>query len=560
MMNENRSRTDKALASTLYREAALSKSLVGSFHSLFTLDEQSNNSSKSVEESKLKVGMRLISVPGLILLFAVLLFDGRQTIAQTQSRPARQSPAHLRNTVRRKGLLPRLERIIPQLMKEGDVPGLSIALIRDAKIFWHQSFGVKNADTKEPVGDSTVFEAASLSKPIFTYAVLKLVDSGKLELDKPLASYLSAPYVQNDERVNLITARMVLDHTTGFQNETTPERPLKIYFTPGEKFSYSGEGFLYLQKAVERITGEHLDVFMRKTVFEPLGMKSSSFLWQDRYETLKANGHKPSGVVAPIRRPTVARSYSGLHTTVIDYAKFVIAVINGTGLREATTGQMLKRQVGLDESCFSCLERSSQRLSQTLSWGLGWGLERTDAGEAIWHWGDNNGEFQSFVMAYPKEKIGLAIFTNSGNGLSIIPEIVSLITGGTHPAFAWMGYEAYNSPAKILFRDILARGGAAISQYRESRKKRSDAGILSEAQVNALGYWLLGKKRVKEAVEVFKLNVEDFPNSSNAYDSLGEAYMINGDKELSIKNYQRSLELNPDNQNALEMLRKLRGQ
>ncbi len=444
-------------------------------------------------------------------------------------------------------------------MKEGDVPGLSIALIQETGVFWHQSLGVKSAETKEPVLESTVFEAASLSKPVFAYAVLKLVDSGKLELDKPLASYLSDAYVQNDKRANLITARMVLDHTTGFQNEVTPGRPLKIYFTPGEKFSYSGEGFLYLQKVVERITGTPLDAFMNKTVFEPLGMTSSSFAWQDRYGTLKANGHKSSGAVVQMRKPTVARSYSGLHTTALDYAKFVKAVINGTGLRKETTEQMLKAQVRLDEGCTSCIEHSSGRLSPSLSWGLGWGLERTEHGVAIWHWGDNNGEFHSFIMAYPKEKVGIVIFTNSGNGLSIIPEIVTQITGGSHPAFAWMGYDPYNSPAKILFRDILARGDAAIGQYRESRQKRPGAGVLSEEQVNALGYWLLGKKRVKEAIEVLKMNVEDFPKSSNAYDSLGEAYMVNGNTEMSIKNYQKSLELNPANTNAVEMLRKLRG-
>jgi CubicO group peptidase (beta-lactamase class C family) len=462
--------------------------------------------------------------------------------------------------VTKKGLITHLERSIPQLMKEGDVPGLSIVLIRDARVAWHKGFGVKNADTKEPVRDSTVFEAASLSKPVFAYAVLKLVDGGQLELDKPLATYLPGAYVHNDERINLITARMVLDHTTGFQNEAAPGRPLKIYFTPGEKFSYSGEGFLYLQKVVESITGEPLDTFIQKTVLGPLGMTSSSFVWQERFETLKADGHRISGVVASKRRPTVARSYSGLHTTALDYSRFVIAVLNGTGLKKETREQMLKGQVRLDESCFSCIERSLGRLSQSLSWGLGWGLERTGAGDAVWHWGDNNGEFQSFVMAYPREKIGVVIFTNSGNGLSIIPEVVSQITGSAHAAFAWMSYEPYNSPAKILFRDILARGGAAISQYRESHVKHPGAGVLNEEQVNKLGYWLLGKDRVKEAIEVFKMNVEDFPNSSNAYDSLGEAYMIDGDKELSIKNYQRSFELNPNNTNALEMLRKLRGQ
>ena len=505
----------------------------------------------------MKVVTRLVSVSGSILLFAGWLFGGRQAVAQGEARQARRASVSLREVAGRKDLASRLEGIIPWLMSEGEVPGLSMALVRDAKISWHRGFGVKSAETREPVRDDTVFEAASLSKPVFAYAVLKLVDGGKLELDKPLAAYLPEPYVRDDERVKLITARTVLDHTTGFQNEASPGRPLKIYFTPGEKFSYSGEGFLYLQRVVERITGEPLEAFMKRTVFEPLGMTSSYYVRPDGDDARKASGHDPSGAVARNSRPALARSYSGLHTTALDYAKFLIAVMGGTGLRKGTAGQMWKAQVRLDEGCFSCIERSPGRLSQTLSWGLGWGLERTEAGDAVWHWGDNNSEFQSFVMAYPKERVGVVIFTNSGNGLSVTPEIVSQIVGRDHPAFAWMGYEPYNSPARLLFRDILARGGAAVSQYRESRKSRAVA--LSEAQVNALGYRLLGKKRVEEAVEAFKMNVEDYPNSSNAYDSLGEAYMIKGDKELSVRNYQRSLELNPDNTNAVEMLRRLRG-
>jgi len=506
----------------------------------------------------LKIVTRSVSVAGSILLFAGWFFSGQQAVARDEARQARRASVSLREAAGRKDLVSRLEGIIPRLMREGEVPGLSIALVRDAKISYRRSFGVKSADTRKPVGDDTVFEAASLSKPVFAYAVLKLVDGGKLELDKPLAAYLPEPYLRDDGRVNLITARMVLDHTTGFQNEASPGSPLKIYFTPGEKFSYSGEGFLYLQKVIERITGEPLEAFMRRTVFEPLGMTSSYYLRPDVNDARKASGHNPSGAVAQSRRPAAARSYSGLHTTALDYAKFLIAVMNGAGLKRETAGQIWKAHVRLDEGCFSCIERSPGRLSQTLSWGLGWGLERTEAGDAIWHWGDNNSEFQSFVMAYPQERVGVVIFTNSGNGLSITPEIVSQILGDGHPAFAWMGYEPYNSPAKLLFRDILARGGAAVTQYRESRKSRG--GALSEAQVNALGYWLLGKKKVGEAVEVFKMNVEDYPNSSNAYDSLGEAYMIKGDKEPAIRNYQRSLELNRGNTNAVEMLKRLREQ
>jgi tetratricopeptide (TPR) repeat protein len=149
--------------------------------------------------------------------------------------------------------------------------------------------------------------------------------------------------------------------------------------------------------------------------------------------------------------------------------------------------------------------------------------------------------------------MGVVIFTNSGNGHSIIPVIVSEAIGGLHPAIAWINYESYNSPARVLFRDILARGPVALSEYREKKG-------LSQAQVNRLGYWLLGKKRIDEAIDVFKMNVEDYPDSSNAYDSLGEAYMMKGDKEQAIQNYQRSVELNPNNTNGIQKLKSLREQ
>lgn len=486
----------------------------------------------------------------LVVLVTSVVVSSACFSAEAQRKSSSNQGASVQETARS------LESSILRLMREGDVPGLSIVLISNGRISWHRGFGVKNADTKAPISDNTVFEAASLSKPVFAYAVLKLVDSGKLELDKPLIDYLPEPYLA-DERVRLITARMALDHTTGFQNEVLPGRPLKIYFTPGEKFSYSGEGFLYLQKVVERITSERLDVFMARTVFEPLQMTDSSFVWQDRYEALKANGHKASGAVGQMRKPVLPRSASGLHTTALDYAKFVIAVMNGTGLRKDTMNQMVTAQVRVDETCSNCIERSFGRPSKALLWGLGWGLERTAAGDAIWHWGDNSSEFHNFVIAYPKQKTGVVILSNSGNGFSIIPELVSQITGHSHPAFAWMGYEAYNSPAKLLFKDILQRGITAITQYRALHNTRRKISVLNEAQVNGVGYWLLGKKRIEEAVEIFKMNVEDFPNSANAYDSLGEAYMTKGDKELSIKNYKRSLELNPNNANAVENLRRL---
>ena len=151
-----------------------------------------------------------------------------------------------------------LSSLIPGLMARANVSGLSIALIDDGKIAWIGSFGVKNTKTSDKVDNRTVFQAASLSKVVFAYGVLKLVDQGNLDLDTPLSKYVPE-YVKNDYRINAITARLVLTHRTGFPNWRPDGQPLVIHFKPGDRFSYSGEGFVYLQRAIEKITGLPLD-------------------------------------------------------------------------------------------------------------------------------------------------------------------------------------------------------------------------------------------------------------------------------------------------------------
>jgi tetratricopeptide (TPR) repeat protein len=212
---------------------------------------------------------------------------------------------------------------------------------------------------------------------------------------------------------------------------------------------------------------------------------------------------------------------------------------------------MLTPQTSVDESCTNCLKPGSGRMSSTLSWGLGWALEQTPRGKAFWHWGENNAEFQNFVMGYG-DGDGIVVFTNSGNGFSIMPQIVSSVLGGEHPAFAWMGYEGYRSPGKVLLRDVLARGAAKALESPV-------VATLTESQINAIGYNLLQRNRVSDAIALFTLNVERFKESFNAYDSLGEAYAAAGDRAKAIANYTRSLELNPKNTNAAEMVQKLRG-
>jgi CubicO group peptidase (beta-lactamase class C family) len=388
--------------------------------------------------------------------------------------------------------------------------------------------------------------------------VLKLVDAGKIDLDTPLTKYLPGNYdVGDDARINQITARHALSHTPGFPNWRPQSGALKIHFTPGDRFSYSGEGFVYLAKVVEHITGEKFNDFMKKTVFDPLGMTDSSYVWQDSYETQHTSRHSATGAPTGQNKSTQPNAAASLRTTAQDFGRFMVAVMKGTGLKKTTARQMLTAQVKLSESGTNNTARAPEKLSPYLSWGLGWGLQTTSDGLAFWHWGDN-GNTKAYVVAYDKQKFGVIIFTNGAAGLSIVPEIVNEAVGGQQPALAWLKYESYKSPAKTLFRNVMAKGAVeALREYREWRKGRAASDVVNENQMNRLGYDLMAALKVKDAIEVFKQNVEDYPQSSNVYDSLGEAYMRDGEKDLAIKNYRRSLELDPKNTGAVEALKKL---
>ena len=417
---------------------------------------------------------------------------------------------------------------------------------------------MKNSQTKESVAANTMFEAASLSKPVFAYAVMKLVDAGKLSLDTPLNKYLPGNYdVGEDARINQITARHVLSHTPGFPNWRRPGGSLTIHFTPGERFSYSGEGFVYLSKVVEHITGEKFNDLMKKTVCDPLAMTDTSHIWQEDQAAQNTFRHRANGEPSGQNKSPQPNAAASLRTTAQDYGRFLAAILNGTGLKKETAKLMLTPQIKVSAAGTNNLFGTPEKLSPTLSWGLGWGLQTTGDGVSFWHWGDN-GDSKAYVVVYEKQKLGLAVFANSANGLSIVPEIIQEAIGGEQPALAWLKYETYNSPAKLLYRNIVAKGALeALREYREWRKGRAATEVLNETQMNRLGYDLVGARRLKDAIEVFKLNVEDYPHSANVYDSLGEAYLTDGNKELAIKNYQRSVELDPKNTNGLEALKKL---
>ncbi len=449
-----------------------------------------------------------------------------------------------------------LQKRIPELLKESSVPGLSLALIRDGKTYWVHGFGVRDAKTGQAVTEDTIFEAASLSKPVFAYGVLKLVDQGRLDLDTPLTRYLPTAYIGGDPRLEKITARIVLSHRTGFPNWRGDGNPLTIHFPPGERFSYSGEGFVYLAKVVEQVTGKPLNEYMTEAVFQPLGMQSSSYVWRPDFDARTATGHDASGQRNEKQKPNEANAAASLHTTAGDYALFVEALLNGTGLKEKTLREMERPQIAVDAACTNCTERAPKELSKSVFWGLGIGIQETMPGESLWHWGDN-GSFKCYVVAFPKQKIGVAMFMNGANGLSIASEVVSIAIGGEQPAFDWLKYDRYDSPAMRFAKAAREKGAeAAIAEFRPALQQ----GEISEDAINGMGYEALAQRKVADAIRIFLLNVALHPDSSNTYDSLGEAYMANGEKELAIKNYEKSLQMNAKNSNAVEMLKKLKAE
>jgi CubicO group peptidase (beta-lactamase class C family) len=335
---------------------------------------------------------------------------------------------------------------LEQLLKDGRVPALSFALIRDGKIVETKALGVRDMSTGIPVDGNTIFEAASLSKPVFAYAVLQLVDAGVLSLDTRLSMYVP-DYVKDDPRAASITVRNVLSQTSGLPNWRSKTNPLKTYFQAGERFSYSGEGFVWLQRVVEAATGESLNGVMERLVFDPLEMKQSSYIWRADFEANYARPHDAQPAPGDKQRPSKPRTASTLHTTAADYGRFLQAVLSGARLKPGTAKQWLDPQIRLRQRCIQCISTGGQDADQHVAWGLGWGLE-PDRG-SFFHWGDN-GQFKAFVVGSLTDRSAVVVFTNGSNGMAIMPDVIGQLMPGDHPAFMWFDYSRNGNVGALL--------------------------------------------------------------------------------------------------------------
>jgi len=546
---------------------------------------------------------------------------------------------------------------IEERMKFWKVPGLSVAVVKDFKVEWARTYGVKDVETKEPVTTETLFQAGSISKPVAAMVALKRVQDGKISLDENINNKLQTWKLPDNEFTakKKVTLANLLSHTGGTTvhgfpgyavdekvptlpqvlNGTEPANtaPVRVDMEPGTKFRYSGGGTTIAQLAIMDIEKKAYPQIVNETVLRPLNMTNSTYSQPlpDDWRKKAASGHRRDG--APVAGkihvyPEMAAA--GLWTTPTDLAKFAIEVqLSYAGKsNKILTQQMIEKMV-------------TPFMEQV---GLGFFIDKRGNSVYFGHDGADEG-FRAQLIMHREKGYGAVVMVNSDNG-QVMPEVIRSIA----KAYNWDEYlpplseiislEASKldeyagrfqiNPDRILtiareegkliarptadnsfellpvaentfirrdqnIRYTFVRGASGVSElqfafggggggtapkvsaetlvpfehlnagniekamegYRQIKKEKPDNAAVSQGRLNGLGYGFLRAKKLPEALAYFKLNVEFYPNESNVYDSLGEAYMAQGEKELAIANYKKSLELDPKNKNAVEMLKKL---
>lgn len=357
------------------------------------------------------------------------------------------------------GQQPSFEIIDPHIVKLMDtahVTGLCVGLVQDNRVAYVKAYGYKNKAAGTMNDTATCFYAASLSKAVFAYLVMQLVDSGIIDLDRPLFTYLSKPIPEydnykdlaGDDRWKLLTARECLDHTTGFPNfrwfNPRGNNKLEFFFSPGTRYAYSGEGLVLLQLVVETVTGKGLDSLAREKIFIPFGMRRTSYVWQPEFETDYAVGHLENESTIPKKKRTKANAAGSMETTIADYTRFIAAVMRGDGLSAKTKQEMLAQQINIySKHQFPSLDTKTTTANQRISlgYGLGWGLFMTPFGKAFFKEGHDDG-WEHFAMGVPSRNAAIVVMTNSSNGERIFKELFEGLSGVTIP-WEWEQYTPY---------------------------------------------------------------------------------------------------------------------
>lgn len=443
-----------------------------------------------------------------------------------------------------------------------NVNAVSVAVIKDYKIEWIMAYGYADASEKKLATTETLFQAASISKSLNSLGILKLVEEGKLSLDDDINNYLKDwkfPY-DSVTKGKKITISNLLNHTAGLSvggfggyekgNDlpTTIEtldglKPsnsvaVRSLFEPGLKFQYSGGGTTISQLILENATGEKYEDYMMKNVLIPLGMNNSFFNQPSAKEReyLLATGYNNDKEVKGKYHIYPEKAAAGLWTNPTDLSKYII------------------------ETQLSLQGNSNKILSKEMS------VKRVDNNFGVFsndfkgvkyfgHSGGNEGFVCHYIGSF-EDGNGVVVMTN-GRNMKLVEEVVNSIASINN----WKNYplEPQKESISLTIRKESEKNiDKGIELYKNLKKnKTNDYNFSNEGELNQLGYEFLGNKKTDAAIKIFSLNITEFPNSANVYDSRGEAYFNKKEYQLSKTDYLKVLELEPTNQNAKQMLLKI---
>ena len=295
-------------------------------------------------------------------------------------------------------------------LKENKIPTLGLGVIEDGELKQIKVFGEIKKGVAAP--QNTFFNVASLTKPVTAMVALRLISLGKWKLDEPLDAYWIDPDIANDPRHQKLTTRIILSHQTGFPNWRwmNKDKKLNFQFNPGTQYQYSGEGFEYLRKALEKKFRKPLEQLAKELIFQPLDMNNTNYIWDQNTEVTRfAIGYNTEGQPYPIEKNQTANAADDLHTTISDYGNFMVSVMKGKNLKPEVYKEMINKQVKIKENKY---------------FGLGFEIYDLGNGEyALSHGGADQGT-RCIALVLPNSGKGIIIFTNVDDGYKVYEKLV----------------------------------------------------------------------------------------------------------------------------------------
>lgn len=451
----------------------------------------------------------------------------------------------------------KLDELINKYVAAGNFNG-SVLVSEKGQVIYKKGFGLADMEWNISNQPDTKHRLGSITKQFTAMLIMQLVEQGKLKLDVPISTYLPDYPKKNGD---VITLHHLLTHSSGIPNMTsfpafskefmhssyTPSQLVKLSadstleFKPGERFAYSNSGYILLGYIIEKVTGKTYEQVLHENIFTPLKMNNSGY---DHRETLlknRASGYEKNGrsyVNAKFIDMSVPYAAGSMYSTVEDLYLW----------DQALYGTQLLRKENMD------LLFAKHIPSGGGHYAYGWAIGETTLGntservQTISHGGGING-FNTQLTRITSDKSLIVLLNNTGG--APLYEMTNAIA-------AIMYDKSYDFPKKSMaytLADRIEKDGISSALKYFDAIKDSSGYYINENELNGIGYEYLQAGKTNESVAIFKVNTLAFPKSANVYDSYGEALMANGNKIESIENYKKSIKLNPDNENAIKLLK-----